>query len=90
MSDKKKSGAGDIEPSKGKLGIMMPGMGAVATTFVAGVEAVRKGIAKPIGSLTQMGTVTARQAHRRTLAEDQRVRPSRAVERPCLYRLGYF
>jgi len=57
MSDTKKTGAGEIEPSKGKLGIMMPGMGAVATTFVAGVEAVRNGIAKPIGSLTQMGTV---------------------------------
>ena len=36
---------------------MIPGMGAVATTFVAGVEAVRKGIAHPIGSLTQMGTI---------------------------------
>ncbi|HEY7099644.1 MAG TPA: inositol-3-phosphate synthase [Terriglobales bacterium] len=36
---------------------MIPGMGAVATTFVAGVEAVRKGIAKPIGSVTQMGTI---------------------------------
>jgi myo-inositol-1-phosphate synthase len=36
---------------------MIPGMGAVATTFVAGVEAIRKGLAKPIGSLTQMGTV---------------------------------
>ncbi len=47
----------DIEPAKGKLGIMIPGMGAVATTFVAGVEAVRKGFAKPIGSLTQMGTI---------------------------------
>ena len=35
---------------------MIPGMGAVATTFIAGVEAVRKGLAKPIGSLTQMGT----------------------------------
>src|SRR5947209_8232568 len=46
-----------IEPAKGKLGVMIPGMGAVATTFVAGVEAVRKGLAKPIGSLTQMGTV---------------------------------
>jgi myo-inositol-1-phosphate synthase len=43
--------------AKGKLGIMIPGMGAVATTFVAGVEAVRKGLAKPIGSLTQMGTI---------------------------------
>src|SRR6202522_1334113 len=46
-----------IEPAKGKLGVMIPGMGAVATTFVAGVEAIRKGLAKPIGSLTQMGTV---------------------------------
>src|ERR1700736_3741856 len=48
---------GTIQPAKGKLGIMIPGMGAVATTFVAGVEAVRQGLAKPIGSLTQMGTV---------------------------------
>jgi len=46
-----------IKPAKGKLGIMIPGMGAVATTFVAGVEAVRQGLAKPIGSLTQMGTI---------------------------------
>jgi myo-inositol-1-phosphate synthase len=46
-----------IQPAKGKLGIMIPGMGAVATTFVAGVEAIRKGHAKPIGSLTQMGTI---------------------------------
>ena len=36
---------------------MIPGMGAVATTFVAGVEAVRKGLAKPIGSVTQMATI---------------------------------
>jgi len=46
-----------IAPAKGKLGVMVPGMGAVATTFMAGVEAVRRGIAEPIGSLTQMGTV---------------------------------
>jgi len=42
-------------PAKGKLGILTPGMGAVATTFMAGVMAVNKGLAKPIGSLTQMG-----------------------------------
>jgi hypothetical protein len=52
-----KAETGTIEPAKGKLGVMIPGMGAVATTFVAGVEAIRKGLAKPIGSLTQMGTV---------------------------------
>src|SRR5450755_285491 len=47
----------DIQPAKGKLGVMIPGMGAVATTFAAGVEAVRKGLGSPIGSLTQMGTI---------------------------------
>src|ERR1700743_2948523 len=52
-----KKTATKIAPAKGKLGIMIVGMGAVATTFVAGVEAIRKGIAKPIGSLTQMGTI---------------------------------
>jgi myo-inositol-1-phosphate synthase len=46
-----------IQPAEGKLGILLPGMGAVATTFMAGVEAVRTGLSKPIGSLTQMGTV---------------------------------
>jgi myo-inositol-1-phosphate synthase len=49
--------SGDIQAPKGKLGVMLPGMGAVATTFVAGVEAIRKGLAKPNGSLTQMGTI---------------------------------
>src|SRR5260370_32978129 len=46
-----------IAPARGKLGVMIPGMGAVATTFIAGVEAIRKGIGEPIGSLTQMGTI---------------------------------
>src|SRR5271157_5161234 len=55
--EKSKTGRGDLAPAKGRLGIMIPGMGAVATTFVAGVEAVRKGIASPIGSMTQMGTI---------------------------------
>jgi len=56
IADKKHNGS-EIQAPKGKLGVMIPGMGAVATTFVAGVEAVRKGISKPIGSLTQMGTI---------------------------------
>lgn len=46
-----------IAEPKGKLGVMTVGMGAVATTMIAGVEAVRKGMALPIGSLTQMGTI---------------------------------
>ena len=46
-----------IEEPKGKLGVLLPGLGAVATTFMAGVEAIRQGISAPIGSLTQMGTV---------------------------------
>jgi myo-inositol-1-phosphate synthase len=47
----------DIRPARGKLGVLLPGMGAVATTFIAGVMNIRKGLAKPIGSLTQMGTI---------------------------------
>ena len=51
------TGREGVAPANGKLGIMIPGMGAVATTFVAGVEAVRKGISSPIGSVTQMGHI---------------------------------
>src|SRR5215210_1394228 len=47
----------EIAPASGRLGILLVGLGAVSTTFVAGVEAIRKGTAKPIGSLTQMGTI---------------------------------
>ncbi len=46
-----------IAPADGKLGVMIPGMGAVTTTFIAGVEAVKRGLAKPIGSVTQLSTV---------------------------------
>ncbi len=44
-----------VQAAKGKLGILLPGMGAVATTTIAGVYAINKGLSKPIGSLTQMG-----------------------------------
>jgi myo-inositol-1-phosphate synthase len=46
-----------IQPASGKLGVLMPGLGAVASTFIAGTLAARKGLGKPIGSLTQMGTI---------------------------------
>src|SRR5215218_8449424 len=46
-----------IAPAQGRLGILLVGLGAVSTTFIAGVLAIRKGLAKPIGSLTQMGTI---------------------------------
>lgn len=46
-----------IEEPNGKLGVLLVGLGAVSTTFIAGVEAVRQGLAEPIGSLTQMGTI---------------------------------
>lgn len=47
----------NIQKPKGKLGVLLPGLGAVSTTFIAGVEAVKKGLGKPFGSLTQMGTI---------------------------------
>ncbi len=46
-----------IQPADGKLGILLPGLGAVATTMIAGVIAVKKGISQPIGALTQMGSI---------------------------------
>ena len=56
-SDAAHTEAVSIKPHTGKLGIMIPGMGAVATTLIAGVEAIRRGMAKPIGSISQMGTI---------------------------------
>ena len=53
----KTAAAQKIAPATGKLGVMVVGLGAVATTMIAGVEAVRRGLAKPVGSLTQMGTI---------------------------------
>jgi myo-inositol-1-phosphate synthase len=47
----------NIAPAQGKLGVLLVGLGAVATTTIAGVMAIRKGLAPPIGSLTQMGTI---------------------------------
>src|SRR6266480_5091973 len=47
----------EIAPAKGKLGVLLVGLGAVSTTFIAGVEAIKEGLAEPIGSLTQMGTI---------------------------------
>jgi myo-inositol-1-phosphate synthase len=56
-----RSSSGDapksIAPATGRLGILTPGLGAVATTFMAGVESIRRGYSKPIGSLTQMATI---------------------------------
>jgi myo-inositol-1-phosphate synthase len=46
-----------IAPASGKVGVLLVGLGAVSTTFIAGVQAIRRGLSSPIGSLTQMGTV---------------------------------
>jgi myo-inositol-1-phosphate synthase len=46
-----------IAPAEGRLGVLLVGLGAVSTTFIAGVEAIKKGLAEPVGSLTQMGTI---------------------------------
>jgi len=61
-----------IEPAEGKLGILLVGLGAVSTTFIAGVEAVRRGIGRPFGSLTQMGHIRLgkRTEHRSPLVKD--------------------
>jgi myo-inositol-1-phosphate synthase len=72
---------GKIEPARGKLGIMMPGMGAVATTFVAGVEAIRRGYALPIGSVTQIGTIRLGQRTERRSPKVKDFVPLAALDR---------
>ncbi len=51
------TGGTDIQPASGSLGVLLPGLGAVSTTFIAGVLLVRRGLGTPIGSLTQLGTI---------------------------------
>jgi myo-inositol-1-phosphate synthase len=46
-----------IAPAQGKLGVLLPGMGAVSTTLIAGVELIKKGLGRPVGSVTQYGTI---------------------------------
>ena len=47
----------EIKSPTGKLGVLLPGMGAVASTFIAGIEAIKLNLAKPVGSMTEMGTI---------------------------------
>ena len=47
----------EVQKATGKLGILLPGLGAVATTFIAGVFAARRGLQKPIGSMAELGTI---------------------------------
>ena len=79
-----------IRPPEGKLGVLIPGLGAVSTTFIAGVEAVKKQISKPIGSLTQLGTIRLgkRTDHRVPLIQD--FVPLAGLEDLVLWRLGHF
>jgi myo-inositol-1-phosphate synthase len=80
---------GKIAPPKGKLGILTPGMGAVSTTFMAGVELVRKGKAQPIGSLTQLGTI---RLGKRTDSRSPLIKvcAARRSQRHRFQGLGYF
>jgi myo-inositol-1-phosphate synthase len=57
VSESPRGTPASIAPATGKLAIFTPGLGAVATTFIAGVERVRRGLSVPIGSLTQMATI---------------------------------
>ncbi len=78
-----------IAPADGKLGILIPGMGAVTTTFIAGVEAVKRGLGLPIGSLTQMGTI---RLGKRTDGRTPKIKdfvPLAPLESTCLWRLGH-
>jgi myo-inositol-1-phosphate synthase len=62
----------EVQPAEGKLGVLLVGLGAVSTTTIAGVESMRRGLAKPIGSLTQTATIRLgkRTDHRSPLIKD--------------------
>ena len=68
-----------IIPAKGKLGVLLPGMGAVTSTFIAGVELCKKGLGKPIGSLTQMQGIRLGKRY----AQDTPLDWGVAVDRPA-------
>ena len=79
----------DIAPAKGKLGVLLVGLGAVSTTTIAGVLAIRKGISKPIGSLTQMGTIRLGKRTDNRAPKISRVRSARRTERHRFWRMGH-
>ena len=79
----------EVKEPRGRLGILIPGMGAVATTLIAGVEAVKKGIAQPIGSLTQMGHIHLNRKTGENYPRDQPIRSAGFAAGYRFWRLGY-
>ena len=79
----------DVKPAKGKLGILLPGMGAVATTFIAGVQAIRRGHRQADRLADPARAHPPRQADRRQLAGDQGLRLARQARRHRVRRLGH-
>jgi myo-inositol-1-phosphate synthase len=82
------SEAREIREPDGKLGVLMPGMGAVATTFVAGVELIKKGLAGPVGSLAQLGTIRLGKRTENRVPKIKGLCPAGRNGRPGLRRLG--
>ena len=78
-----------IAPADGKLGVLIPGIGAVSTTFIAGVEAVKRGTGRAHRIADPARHHPLGQAHRRPLADDQGFRAAGRIERPGLRRLGH-
>ncbi len=81
--------ASKVEPAKGKLGVMVVGMGAVATTMIAGVEAVRRGLAQAHRLAHANGNHPPGEANRQQFAADQGLCSAGGFERPGLHRVGH-
>ena len=78
-----------IAPADGTLGVLIPGIGAVSTTFMAGVEAVKRGLGAPVGSLTQLSTIRLGKRTDGRSPHDQGFRAPGGSERSGLRRLGH-
>ena len=78
-----------IKSPSGKLGVLLPGMGAVATTFIAGGLGIKRGLGLPIGSLTQMATIRIGKRSLSNFPNNFRLRTVSKIRSVGIWRLGY-
>ena len=78
----------NVKPATGKLGVMVVGLGAVTTTFMTGVLMARKGLAKPVGSMTQYDRIRVGQGSRQEIPQIQRNRAHRIARRHRIRSMG--
>lgn len=80
----------DLKPAEGKLGILCVGLGAVSSTFITGVLMIRKGLGKPVGSITQMAKIRVGKGDQAQLQDRSRDSVNAFAQRLGAGRVGHF